>query len=137
MKQRKIAISLAVVAAIAAPFVSRTYKAQPVSKTWVPMTAEMKEELIASQKRSSNCRKFVDQLQQLGKSASIFDAGALDACREEQKILEERGQYLQRPSTLLYLALNAAAAVVGFVLVFGLTFLLPALARRYWRWLNG
>jgi hypothetical protein len=36
----------------------------------------------------------------------------------------------------MYLAINAVAATAGFVIIYGLTFLLPALARRYWRWLN-
>jgi hypothetical protein len=40
------------------------------------------------------------------------------------------------PAIPLYLALNAAVAIVAFVLIFGLTYLLPALVRRYWRWLN-
>ena len=39
-------------------------------------------------------------------------------------------------STLMYLAVNALVAAAGFVIIYGLTFLLPALARRYWRWLN-
>jgi hypothetical protein len=39
-------------------------------------------------------------------------------------------------SILMYLAINAVAATAGFVIIYGLTFLLPALARRYWRWLN-
>jgi hypothetical protein len=34
----------------------------------------------------------------------------------------------------MYLAINAVAATAGFVIIYGLTFLLPALARRYWRW---
>jgi hypothetical protein len=30
------------------------------------------------------------------------------------------------------LALNVAAAAVGFIVIFGMAYLLPALARRYW-----
>jgi hypothetical protein len=44
--------------------------------------------------------------------------------------------YVYAPSIPLYLVLNAAVAIAVFVLIFGLTYLLPALARRYWRWLN-
>jgi len=40
------------------------------------------------------------------------------------------------PSTSKYLGINATAAAVGFVIIYCLTFLLPALARRYWRWLK-
>ena len=62
--------------------------------------------------------------------------GNLASCLAEQKALEEGGYYVRGQSTPLYLALNAAVAVAAFVVIFGLTYLLPALARRYWRWLN-
>jgi hypothetical protein len=126
MKQRKIAISLAIVGAIAAPFVFGTYKAQPQSKTWIPMTAELKENIAARMKETNNCQEYVDRAPQ----------PALEACRFSQKALNEGGLYGTRPSTPLYLALNVAVAAVGFIVIFGMVYLLPALARRYWRWLN-
>jgi hypothetical protein len=58
------------------------------------------------------------------------------SCRFEPKALEEGVVYGPRSSMPLYLLLNAAVAVAGFGIIYGLTFLLPALARRYWRWLN-
>jgi hypothetical protein len=60
----------------------------------------------------------------------------LESCRYFQKTLKEGGYYMYGPAIPLYLALNAAVAIVAFVLIFGLTYLLPALVRRYWRWLN-
>jgi hypothetical protein len=39
VKQRKIAISLAVIGAVAAPFAFHTYKARPMSRAFIPMTA--------------------------------------------------------------------------------------------------
>jgi hypothetical protein len=47
MRQRKIAISLAVIGAIAAPFVFRTYKMDPVLWRVVPFTTEGKEKAAA------------------------------------------------------------------------------------------
>jgi hypothetical protein len=61
---------------------------------------------------------------------------ALESCRFEQKALEEGGVYGPRPSATLYILLNAGISALTFGVVYGLTFLLPALARRYWRWLN-
>jgi hypothetical protein len=40
------------------------------------------------------------------------------------------------PSLTLFLLLNLAVSVAAFGIIFGLTHLLPAVARRYWRWLN-
>ena len=61
---------------------------------------------------------------------------SLFGCRVQQKALEEGGYYGRGRSKPLYLALNAAVAVVAFAVIFALTYLLPALARRYWRGLN-
>jgi hypothetical protein len=127
MKQRKIAISLAVVGAIAAPFVFHTYKTRPPTwRTWIPLTAEIKENTAANLKSTNNCQVYEDR----------NDGLALKSCRFEQKALEEGGVYGPRPSMPLYLLLNAAVAVAAFGIIFGLTYLLPALARRYRRWLN-
>jgi hypothetical protein len=122
MKQWKIATSLAIIGALAAPFAFRTYNAPwPQAETWVPL-GELNRYFYAAQ-HTENCgdNPWPDRLEQ---------------CRRYQKALEEGGTYEQQPSLLLYLAKNAAAAFAGFVLIFGLTFLLPALIRRYWKWLN-
>jgi hypothetical protein len=127
MKQRKIAISLAVIGAIAAPFVFHTYKAQPTGNVWKPLTAEDKVEQGAWVKSTNDCQTFEG-----GRGSPTIVRG----CRDWQKALEEGGMYGLGPSTSLYLALNAVVAVLAFVVIFGLTYLLPALGRRYWRWLN-
>jgi hypothetical protein len=127
MKQWKIAISLAIVGGLAAPFAFRTYKERaPSVQTWIPMTEEVKAGAIARMKQTNNCQDLV------GKSGDF----ALESCRFEQKALAEGGVYGLRPSVLLYLAINAAVALVAFGAVFGLTYLLPALIRRYWKWLS-
>jgi hypothetical protein len=50
--------------------------------------------------------------------------------------LLRQGEYFSYFSVPKYLALNAGAAVAGFGIIFSLTYLLSALAHRYWRWLN-
>jgi hypothetical protein len=131
MKLRKIAISLAIVGAIAAPFLLRTYNLRPTSETWMPLTADRKDEIDAELKSSENCKtvgyKNLDE--------KVLDALEL-LCRRDMRSLEEGGELITHLSALKYLAINTAAAIVGFVSFFCLTFLLPAIVRRYWRWLN-
>ena len=121
MKQRKIAISLAVVGAIAAPFVLHTYKMQhPKWQTWRSLTAEGRQQIT---KNLSECRP-----------SELSADGSW--CPWYRKSLEEGGYYAPAPSIVLYLLSNVGVAVAGFSIIFGLTYLFPALIRRYWRWLN-
>jgi hypothetical protein len=48
LAQRKIALSLAIVGALAAPFIFRTYKANPRFEEFVPLTAEQRERTEAT-----------------------------------------------------------------------------------------
>jgi hypothetical protein len=117
VKQWKIAISLAIAAAIAAPFVFGTWN-EPLSIV-VPLTEDERE-------RYAN---FVDNdCQKLSENDSA-------ACWLMTERLRQGG-IAKEVSLTQYWAENAAAVLAAFVSVFGLTFLLPALVRRYWRWLN-
>jgi hypothetical protein len=58
-----------------------------------------------------------------------------DECFERRGLLKN-GEYYSYFSLPRYVAKNVAAAVAGFVIIFVLAMLLPALARRYWRWLK-
>ena len=63
MRQWKIALSLAVVGGLAAPFVFRTYNAQPpFVSTWIPITEEVKAGVIAYMKKTNNCQELVDRI---------------------------------------------------------------------------
>ncbi|MBN8978447.1 MAG: hypothetical protein J0I08_18405 [Rhizobiales bacterium] len=55
-RHKKIALSLAIVGALASPFVFRTYKASPLYAVWVPLTPQQKENLAASLQASNDCR---------------------------------------------------------------------------------
>ena len=129
VKQWKVAISLATIGAIAAPFVLGTYKMRPTPKNWtydrlVPLTADEKENIEAFLKETKNCEVLADLVVQ-----SV-------ACHMNQRDLERDGRYEIYISIDKYQATNAAAVVAGFVSVFGMTFFLPALIRLYWRWLH-
>ena len=142
MKQLKIAISLAVVGAIVAPFVLRTYKMRPLSDAWVPYTAEQKSRIAANLARTNNCQTLSDRVKEFkleGKppTTDFMDAVADErACRLVVKDLQAGGRFQTHRSAGKYLAFNAAAAAAGFISIFGLTFLLPAIVRRYRRWFN-
>ena len=67
-------------------------------------------------------------------AAQLSDDGSI--CNNRQKYLRDGGFYVPEPSVVVYLLANFAVAAVSFCAIFGLTYLLPALARRYWKWLN-
>jgi hypothetical protein len=147
MKQRKIAISLAVVAAIATPLASGAYWAEPTSKTLlVPFSKEREAEVRSLLADTNNCQNLdrlqqkIDEAQRTRDKNDPFSGymppDAFTACTRDLKAWQDGGYLGYDFSLSKYLALNAAAAAIAFIAIFGLSYLLPALARRYWRWLN-
>ena len=125
VRRRKITIPVALVGAITAPLVFGTWKMQPTSETWVPLTADQKAKLGTYMQSTENCR--------------IFEAAFWDKvfCDMELEKLRAGGEYQYLYlSASKYLALNFATALGAFISVFGLTFLLPDLVRRYRLWLR-
>jgi hypothetical protein len=134
MRQYKIALSLAIVGAAAAPFIFGSYEMnfQP-SSVVVPLTTEEKEQMAAKLKSNNYCQ---EQRDRLTKSHDFSDTLPVVACELEAKTLESGETIHSYSRAPKYLAINAAVVVVSFALIFGLTYFLPALARRYWKWLN-
>ncbi len=124
MRQWKIALSLALVGSLAAPFVFRTYKVRPTYSVFIPFTANQKENLASYVQNSNNCQDTASSL--------VEDF----VCRHSKERLDQGGDYESHPDLLKYLALNAGVAVAMFATIFGLAFVIPALLRRYWKWLN-
>jgi hypothetical protein len=129
MRQWKIALSLAIVGAIATPLVFRTYKAQPQVDVFLPLTAAQREDITAYLARLNNCR----ELETIPMDKLPPEA---DDCFYRREELLRNGDYYSHFSAPKYLALNVAAAVAGFVSIFGLAIVVPALIKRYWKWLN-
>jgi hypothetical protein len=130
-RQWKIALSLAIVGAVAAPFVFRTYKARPTYSVWLPLTAREKENFAVSLQNSNYCRRKTDN--------DVIEF----LCYKAKEKFEQGGDYEYHPDHPKYLAMNVGVAAATFVSVFGLAFLIPMLihglaflARRYWKWLN-
>ena len=149
VKQRKIAISLVVVGAIAAPFVFDTYSEWPMTYGLVPLTAQEKATIAAELKETNNCQTYHDRSEQFMRGAKGLppdkvtemvlrndDLGREWFCQEGQRRLEAGGDFKEHPDTLKYLGINAATAGSAFAVIFGLTYLIPALGRRYWQWLK-
>jgi hypothetical protein len=137
VKQWKIAISLAVVGAIAAPFVFHTYEAD-VTGYYVgvigPLTAQHKEDLTAYVRKLNNCKVF---------ETTPRDDPERITCYGALAELDHGGDFHWEFSVPRYLAWNVGTSAAAFAVVFGLAYLLPAvarllsaIARRYWRWLN-
>ena len=119
MKHWKIAIFLAIIGAIAAPFLLGTYKLRPAVRLWVPYTAAEKES-ISTELNRTNCQEG-ERLEQI--------ACNLVRSRKEES-LNNGGEFREYYSVPIYWAFNGGAAVAGFVFVFALAFFVPALTRR-------
>jgi hypothetical protein len=132
MKQRKIAISLAIVGAIAAPFAFKTWKVRPTSEVSVPLTADEKQRISGYLEKTKNCETLMGQPGE--DRLNVFARTYI--CERDRESLQRGAEVNEYPSLPKYLAINLAAAIAAFVGVFGLTFLIPAIVRRYWLWLN-
>jgi hypothetical protein len=140
MKQWKLALSLAMVAAVAAPFVTRTFRADPRTAIWVPLTPEQKIQFARIVEQTNNCRapNLIEE-----KDKDIFDVDPELSCAYRLNALKEGGVREFRFSTSEYLAMNSVVTLGAFVVVFGLVMVIPAVFRagrkvgqRYWHWLN-
>jgi hypothetical protein len=139
MRQWKIALSLAIVGALAAPFVFRTYNVRTVSKVWVVPLTEKDKEQRKNYLGTKDCAYFEvssERLSCLGTERETF-----------KRIIEEeleRGKRAEFHADLAKdLVLNVLIAVATGYCLFLLTFLIPmlfrgvaSLVRRYWNWLK-
>ena len=134
MKHWKIAISLAVLGAIAAPFITRTVKMEPTTESWVALTQDEKERISAEMSKTSNCRTLSEQFdakKSMGAKPSVDDfintISQESICRDQLKSLELGGHAEAHPSILKYAALNLASALAGFGIVFGVAIVILSL----------
>jgi hypothetical protein len=138
MRQWKIAFSLAIVGAIGAPFAFHTSKMHPTSETWVPLTQDQKASIAAHMEETDNCQTLEGRVPKSQSQGLLSNNDFLRevGCHGELDRLNRGGEFQVYFSTPKYLAANLAAAFGGFLGVFGLAFLLPAIVRCYWKWLN-
>jgi hypothetical protein len=124
VKLWKVAISLAVVGAVGAPFVLGTWKAMPRKEVWIPLTEQRRQEIENYLKEVNYCKDRSE--------------GDRFACEWFTiKPLEEGREFVgMQPNLLKYLAFNLAVTLPVFVGIFCLAMVIPLIALRYWRWLR-
>jgi hypothetical protein len=129
-RSRKIALSFAIVGALASPFAFGTYKARPTYSVWVSLTPEQMANRSAYL-RSNDCRIGTDD---------VITRIVCDRVREEYEL---GGNYEYYPDLPRYLMLNGGVTIAMFAGVFVLALLVPMLVRsfthllrRYLQWLN-
>jgi hypothetical protein len=147
LRQWKIALSLAVVGALAAPFAFGTYKTRPTHLVWVPLTAHEKEQR-AYYLDTDDCKSFDEGLSDPPNERFFCDVQNREGTiryfkmyMEEQ--LEKGGRKKLLADLPEYWAMNVGVAAATAFSLFGLAYLIPMLirgvaflARRYWGWLN-
>src|SRR4029434_2621968 len=126
VKQWKVALSLAILAAIAPPFVTHTVRMRSTTETWIPLTQDEKERISAELSKTSNCRTLSEQFdakKNMGIKPSVedfMDVISRDSiCRDQLKSLELGAYVESHPSILKFAAFNLASALAGFGIVFG------------------
>jgi hypothetical protein len=132
MKRWKVALSLAVIAAIAVPALAGTWQLDPGK--WVALTKSDKDD-IYEELRLINCADLrVDP-------GDKFPTKS-DLCVVHQIELAKRlgnGGYWSPPPerfTWEHVVKNLRVAASAFGLTFMLVMVLPVIARRYWQWLR-
>jgi hypothetical protein len=124
MKRWKLALSLAVVAAIAVPAIAGTWRLAP--SKWVDLTDSQKQRISNLIDRTNNCTRFSDE--------SEYEDSI---CRVAREQLANGGSYYPPERvTAKFLWKNAVAAGAAFLTVFALAMLTPIFGRQYLAWLR-
>jgi hypothetical protein len=148
-RQWKIAFSFAIVGALVAPFAFGTYKARPLYAA--PSTAQEKQEFANTQ---SYCQREQEREQERERQFALLgleeDRGTImqkimrkALCDVEMDEFDWSGEHKYHFDRAKYLLQNIGIAIISFISVFVLAFLIPMsvrgsafVVRRYWQWLN-
>jgi hypothetical protein len=125
VKRWKLAISLAVVAALAAPLVTGAWKLRPGG--WHSLPVDERERIAKMATETENCIHFSPQDTEIGKAICMILLSDLHAGGRY-----ESGEQI----TWRYIAKNLELMAEAFFFVFLAAMILPALGVRYWRWLK-
>jgi hypothetical protein len=125
VKRWKVAISLAIVAALVGPLVTGTWKLRPGG--WRPLPVDERERIAKMAKDTDNCTHFPPPETELSKAICTILLSDLHAGGRY-----ESGERI----SWRYVAKNLELMAGAFLLVFLAATILPALGARYWAWLN-
>jgi hypothetical protein len=136
MRPSRTALGLAIIVALAAPFVAGTSQPGANAQTWIALTARQRTEIVAKLDSSKNCRYFETQVEArdvLGLNVDTKDIDDAMQCHRDQDALRDGGEMRPTFSLPRYLAVNAAIALSSALGMLGLAMMLPALLRRHAR----
>ena len=126
MKRWKLALSLAVVAAIIVPALAGTWR--HASGHWVNLAADQKQSISAMVEETNDCASFVNKGEYtrsicLAMRSELYNGGHWEPAEHV---------------TPKYLATNLFVRAAGFVLAFALVMVRPnpPIGRRYLAWLR-
>jgi hypothetical protein len=125
MKRWKVAISLAIVAALVGPLVTGTWKLKPSG--WHPLPVDERERIAKMATETDNCTHFSPPETELSKKiCTIFLSDLRAGGRYES------GERI----TSRYAAKNLELMAGAFIFTFLVAMISPALGAQYWAWLN-
>jgi uncharacterized membrane protein len=125
VKRWKLAISFAVVAALACPLATGAWKLK--SGGWHPLPVDERERIAKMATETDNCTHFSPQDTELGKTICTILLSDLHAGGRY-----ESGERV----TWRYVVKNLELMAGAFLFVFLAAMIVPALGTRYWAWLN-
>jgi hypothetical protein len=125
VKRWKVAISLAIVAALVGPLVTGTWKLR--SGGWHPLPVDERERIAKMATETDNCTRFSPPETEIGKAICTILLSDLHAGGRY-----ESGERI----TWRYVAKNLELMAGAFLFVFLAAMILPGLGARYWAWLN-
>lgn len=125
VKRWKLAISLAIAAAIVGPLATGSWKLKPGA--WYPLPAEERDRIAKMAEYTANCTHFSPQDTDLGKTICTILLSDLHSGGRW-----ENGERI----TWHYVEKNVWVVAIAFFLMFFAAMILPGLGTRYWAWLQ-
>jgi hypothetical protein len=131
-RARRSALTLAVLAAVAAPFITGSYEQDFRSDYPIALTPEYRAVFM---KMWGNDPRSCEQIADEKKDVLMTSAGVYASCMVDRRALE-RGYRLESGFSLpKYLAANGAVMLAAFTLTFFALTAGMAAVRKWWRWL--
>ena len=133
MKASKMAVVLAIAAALGAPFAAGTSQPHANAQSWIALTPEQRSTIAAKLESSKNCRYFETQVEArdvLGLKVDSKDIDDAMECHRDQDALRDGGAMQASFSLPRYLAVNGAVALASGLAMLIMAITLPALFRR-------
>ena len=130
-RARRSALTLAVLAAMAAPFATGSYKAELYSVRHIQLTAKERAEIIARRDENPDCKSLT---QEDYARRSRLEQYILSDCWAGFEYLRDGYRAERYLSLSKYVALNGAVMLATLVVTFFALTAAMAAVRKWWRW---